>query len=201
MLDVLPDDRALKALTIVVLEWYQVEIDNLVASCVVCVTLLLGMWYGNVTCSVAYDASGTASARQHQHVTNVFACAYDAHTHTQLFYGPYSRITRVSRCQKKKSSGLHGARADIRGRHTDNPDGRHSIWTNQRPTSLIPRFLCWMPFLSQPSQFIVAWDRHQICWLACPVVWLYAYHTAVILLVGNRRYQYWMLGIGRYWGY
>jgi len=36
MLDVLPDDRALKALTIVVLERYQVEIDNLVASCIVC---------------------------------------------------------------------------------------------------------------------------------------------------------------------
>jgi len=33
MLDVLPDDRAL---TIVVLERYQVEVDNLVASCVVC---------------------------------------------------------------------------------------------------------------------------------------------------------------------
>ena len=26
-----------------------------------------------------------------------------------------------------------------------------------------------MPFLQQPSQFIVAWDRHQICWLAYPV--------------------------------
>ena len=25
-----------------------------------------------------------------------------------------------------------------------------------------------MPFLTQPSQFILAWDRHQICWLACP---------------------------------
>jgi len=26
-----------------------------------------------------------------------------------------------------------------------------------------------MPFLAQPSQFILAWDRHQICWLAYQV--------------------------------
>jgi len=29
-----------------------------------------------------------------------------------------------------------------------------------------------MPFLSQFSHFILAWDRHQICWLAYPVAWL-----------------------------
>jgi len=29
-----------------------------------------------------------------------------------------------------------------------------------------------MPFLLQPSQFILALDRHQICWLAYPAVWL-----------------------------
>ena len=58
-----------------------------------CVTLLLGMWYGNVTCSVAYDASGSASARQlcmcvlcvhvhmiHTHIHNRF---------TSLFPGLY----------------------------------------------------------------------------------------------------------------
>ena len=41
------------------------------------------------------------------------------HKHTQPFYGPSSGTTRVSQCQKK-SSGLYGAREDIRGRHTDN---------------------------------------------------------------------------------
>jgi len=30
-------------------------------------------------------------------------------------------------------------------------------------------FLCRMPFLLQPSQFIPVWDRHQLCWLAYPV--------------------------------
>jgi len=46
----------------------------------------------------------------------------------------------VSWCQKK-SSGLYGAREDIKGRHTDNPAGRHSIRTNQQPTSFIPLFM------------------------------------------------------------
>jgi len=35
------------------------------------------------------------------------------------------------------------------------------------PSSL--EFLYRMPFLLQPSQFILAWDRYQICWLAYPV--------------------------------
>jgi len=38
------------------------------------------------------------------------------------------------------------------------------------PPSFIP-FLCRMPFLLQPSHFILALDRHQICWLAYPVAW------------------------------
>ena len=63
-------------------------------------------------------------------------------------YGPFSGTARVSRCQKKSSSGLYGAREDNRGRHTDNPAERHSIRTNQRPTSIIPPFLRQMPFLS-----------------------------------------------------
>ena len=64
---------------------------------------------------------------------------YLYHHHTpQPFYGPFSGITQVSRCQKKASSGLYGAREYIRRRHTDNPAGCHSIRTNQRPTSILP---------------------------------------------------------------
>jgi len=29
-----------------------------------------------------------------------------------------------------------------------------------------------IPFLPHCSQFILAWDRHQKCWLAYPVAWL-----------------------------
>jgi len=34
------------------------------------------------------------------------------------------------------------------------------------PTS--PSFLCQMPFLSQLSQFILAWKTHQVSWVAYP---------------------------------
>jgi len=44
----------------------------------------------------------------------------------------------MSQFQKKSSCGLYGAMGDIRGRDTDNAAGRHSIQTDQWPTSLIP---------------------------------------------------------------
>jgi len=40
------------------------------------------------------------------------------------------------------------------------------------PTSNIPTILCLIPFLPQPSQFILACDRHQVCWFAYWVAWL-----------------------------
>jgi len=39
------------------------------------------------------------------------------------------------------------------------------------PPPTIPPFLRWMPFLPQPSHFMLAWYRHQICWLVYPVAW------------------------------
>jgi len=95
-------------------------------------------------------------------------CGAAPHAHIQPYYDPFSRTTQVSRCQKK-SSGLYGAREDNRGRHVGHPAGRHSIRTNQQPTSIIAPFLRQMPFLPQPSHIILAWHRHQICWLAYPV--------------------------------
>jgi len=47
---------------------------------------------------------------------------------------------------------------DNRDKCSDNPSGCHPIWT-----SIIPSVLRQMPFLPQPSEFILAWDRHQIC--------------------------------------
>jgi len=82
------------------------------------------------------------------------------HTHSHNCLQPFSETTQVSRCQKKSSSGLYGAREDNRGRHTNNPDGCHCIGTNQWPTSIIPLFSRQMPFLPQSSQFILACDRH-----------------------------------------
>jgi len=53
------------------------------------------------------------------------------HTHN------LSGTTRVSWCQKK-TSGFYGAMEDNRGRHTNNPAGRHSIQTNQHPPPSSP---------------------------------------------------------------
>jgi len=59
---------------------------------------------------------------------------------------------------------------DNTGRHTNNPDGLPPIQTNWCPPPLpSPPFLRRMPFLTQPSQFILPWDRLRICWLAYPV--------------------------------
>ena len=45
-----------------------------------------------------------------------------SHTRTTV-YGPFSGTTLVSRCQKKSSSGLYGARGDIRRKQTHRPSG------------------------------------------------------------------------------
>jgi len=51
-----------------------------------------------------------------------------------------------------------------------------TIWMDATPsrlfgalTSTSPSFLCWIPFLPQPSQFILVWDRQYVSWLAYPV--------------------------------
>jgi len=64
------------------------------------------------------------------------------------------------------SSRFYGAGNDNRSRHTDSPSGRHPIWTTGAFAYIIPPFLHRMPFLPQPSQSILAWDRHRIM-LAC----------------------------------
>ena len=81
------------------------------------------------------------------------------HTHTTVL----RPFFRVNRCEEIFWTLWC---TDIRDRHSNNPAGRHTIRTNQRPTSFISPFLRHMSFLSQPSQFILAWYRHQICWLA-----------------------------------
>jgi len=80
----------------------------------------------------------------------------------------------VSRCQKKLLLDFMVLGRITRGAHTDNPGGRHSIWTNQQSTSINPPFLHRMPFLPQPSQFILAWERHRNM-LNCIPPWLIFY--------------------------
>ena len=57
---------------------------------------------------------------------------YKHHTTTQPFYGPFSGITRVSRCQKRTSGFMVQGKTN-RGIHINHPAGCHSIWTKQCP--------------------------------------------------------------------
>jgi len=84
------------------------------------------------------------ATRSHRHLSTNNS-TINEHARNRFITALFSGTTRVSRCQKKSSSGLCGARGDIRGRHTDNPAGRHSIRTNQRPTSIIPHFCAGCP--------------------------------------------------------
>jgi len=60
---------------------------------------------------------------------------------------------------------------DNRGKFANNPAVCHPIWTIDALISIIFPVLHRMPFLPQPSQFILAWDRHQICWIAYLEAW------------------------------
>jgi len=101
------------------------------------------------------------------------------HTHTLPFYGSLSGTTRVCRYQKTFTIShlkrvildfmRHGK--DNRSKCADSPAGRHPMRTIDAPTSIIPPILRRMPFLMQPSQFILARDRHQICWIAYLEAW------------------------------
>ena len=79
------------------------------------------------------------------------------------------------RCQKKAFSGLNGARED--NKVSDNTDTR-TIRVGVTPSGPIgnpppsnPPLLRRIPFLLQPSQFILAWDRHKNAGLHFPVAW------------------------------
>ena len=56
-----------------------------------------------------------------------------------------------------------------RGKHTGNPSGCHPIRTIDAPISIIPHFYAECRFCCNPLKFILASDRHRICWLAYPV--------------------------------
>jgi len=69
--------------------------------------------------------------RQQENITAI----YTPPPPPQPFYGPFYWTTGVSRCQKRTSGVDFMVQGKInRGRHTDHPDGRHSIRTNQCPS-------------------------------------------------------------------
>jgi len=82
-------------------------------------------------------------------------------TTPQPFYGPFSRTTQVSQCPKKASSGLYGPREDNKRQTPTIRVGATPSGLISSPPPSIPQVLRRMPFLPQPSQFILAWNRHR----------------------------------------
>ena len=89
----------------------------------------------------------------------------------------FSGTTRVSRCQKKAYSGLAIGRITIRGRHADNPGGRHSIRTNQQSTSINPPIFTLDALPATTLPIIMAWNRHRNMLDYIRVPWLGSYGT------------------------
>jgi len=108
---------------------------------------------------------------------SIIFCQFHTHTHTQHNHftalWTLSGTTRVSRYQKVHFAIFWIFWSKMKITQTDAPTvwmDCHHIQTNWYPHLCHPPpFLRRMPFLTQPSQFILAWDRHQICWLAYPV--------------------------------
>jgi len=100
------------------------------------------------------------------------------HTHTQPFYSSLGFV-RDNPCELVPE-GIFRHLLDfwckMKITQADTPTIRmdcHPIQTNWCPHLCHPHhFLRRMPSLTQPSRFILAWDRHQICWLAYPVAWV-----------------------------
>jgi len=57
----------------------------------------------------------------------------------------------------------------LRGRHTQNQAGRHSIQTNPPPSS--PHFYAGCPSCHNPPNLSWLGTCHRACWLAYPVAW------------------------------
>jgi len=99
------------------------------------------------------------------------------HTHTNNHFTALwtlSGTTWVSRYQKVHCTIFWIFWSKMKITQAETPTiwmGCHPSRLIGAPTSAIPPFLRRMPFLTQPSQFILVWDSHQICWLAYLVAW------------------------------
>jgi len=65
---------------------------------------------------------------------------------------------------------------DNRGKCTDNLVGCHLIRPSMSPPPSSTQFYAECPSYHNPPFFILAWDRHQICWIAYLEAWFKAVH-------------------------
>ena len=106
-------------------------------------------------------------------------------TPPQPFYGPLSGTTRVSRCQKKASSGLHGAREDNK-RQTHRQSGWAPLHPDQSAIHLHRFTPDAVPTATLPLYSGLG-QAQQYARLHAAVAWLISNATAE--KQGNRRHQ------------
>jgi len=80
------------------------------------------------------------------------------------------RFTALVPGLRKGKLPLYGARGDIRGRHADNPAGRDSNQTSQRPASLTPHFYAGCPSCCNPPN--LSWFRTGTKYAGLVTQWL-----------------------------
>ena len=90
---------------------------------------------------------------------------------SQPFYSHFLGLLGWTSSRKTASFGLYGAREDNKRQTPKIRVGatQSGLISNEPPS--IPTFLHQMSFLPQPSQFILAWDRHRNM-LDCILPWL-----------------------------
>jgi len=90
-------------------------------------------------------------------------------TTPQPFYSPFPRQPAWVCARRKLFLDFMVLERITRGRHTDNPGGRHSYQTNQQSTSINPLYLYsgW-PSCHYPPNLSYLGTDTGICWIAYP---------------------------------
>ena len=124
---------------------------------------------------------GTIVLASHSPIASLFT-----YTHTQPFYGCLDYVRDNPGELVPEGTFYHLLFFLVQNEY-NSPIIRmdcHPIQTDLcSPPVPSPPFLRRMPFLTQPSQFILAWDWHQICWLAYPVAWLLQAFSSAIFQI------------------
>jgi len=139
----------------------------------------------NVVTETRQPVSGRHGDDERKHIVDKSVkCLSHTHTHNHFTaFWTLSGTTLVSRYQKVHFAIFWIFWSKMKITQADTPTiwmDCHPIQTYWCPTLPSPPFLRRMLVLTQPSQFILAWDRHQICWLAYPVAWLNACYMQII---------------------
>jgi len=129
---------------------------------------------------VQYHAHNLVDASRmyiHSKMNAVKACKQTIYHNTQPFYSPFFQDYPGEPVPEEIFFWTFMVQGKITEGDTPTISlGASSSGLISNPPPSSPQFLRRMPFLPQPSHFFLIWERHQICWLACPVASLHQVH-------------------------